>query len=98
MAVNIGSAKNTQTVSVGGDGTAVVNSAGFEPVDNELIRVEINSGRIKRCPKCGWPSELMSGCNFVTCQCTLPWCFCCGKAKGDGVDRCPYGNTVCNSH
>lgn len=71
----------------------------FEPIDDPFIQGEVIKGTMKRCPKCGWPSELMSGCNFVECKCAVPWCFHCGKAKGEGVGLCPYGNkTGCNSH
>lgn len=36
---------------------------------DSFIDSEIISGRMKKCPFCGIPSELMSGCNYVTCFC-----------------------------
>lgn len=33
----------------------------------------------KLCPKCGAPTEKLSGCNHMVCHCTAEWCWICGK-------------------
>jgi hypothetical protein len=38
-------------------------------VEDEFILEQLSSGKMKRCPFCGIPSELASGCNYVTCFC-----------------------------
>ncbi len=70
-------------------------------MSDDYIAVGIADKTIKMCPYCGVYSELISGCNFVTCACSPQscWCFKCGKRKGAGENLCPYGNlTSCNSH
>lgn len=55
--------------------------------EDEFIVEQLKSGVMKRCPFCGIPSELGSGCNYVTCFCKLgrdqksEWCFLCGRPK-----------------
>lgn len=68
-------------------------------MSEEILEIGLANGTIKRCPYCGIGSELISGCNFVTCVCSAQshWCFKCGKRKGASADECPYGSP-CNSH
>lgn len=73
------------------------NSGSDSNVDTGYIKDGIASGTIKLCPWCGRLSELMSGCNFVTCVCGGAWCFACGEKKGP-APLCPYGHPTHNSH
>ena len=56
-------------------------------MEDPLIEAELQTGLLKRCPFCGIPSGLQTGCNYVTCFCKLgkeqksEWCFLCGRPK-----------------
>ncbi len=75
-------------------------------VDDEYIRNGLASKTIKRCPFCSVPSELASGCNYVTCFCKMgfnlksEWCWLCELPKykpfKDGGHCC--NNKTHNSH
>jgi len=53
----------------------------------DYISTGISDGIIKLCPFCGIPSELINGCNYVTCICKRglneksEWCWLCGLPK-----------------
>jgi hypothetical protein len=34
---------------------------------------------VKKCPKCGVLTQLIDGCNHLTCPCKAHWCWACGK-------------------
>ncbi|CAL5979128.1 Conserved_hypothetical protein [Hexamita inflata] len=34
---------------------------------------------MKRCPSCKIPTDKISGCNHITCNCGAHWCYVCGK-------------------
>jgi len=59
----------------------------MESVNDKLVQQKLADGTYKRCPFCGQLSELISGCNYVTCVCKKgkgqksPWCWLCGKKK-----------------
>lgn len=54
---------------------------------DEYIMIGIAAKTIRKCPFCGWPSELASGCNYVTCYCKggfnskAEWCWHCQLPK-----------------
>ena len=66
-----------------------------------LIQQEIQNGKIKLCPHCSAPGELMSGCNYIKCPlCNNEWCFLCNLPKykpiSDQKDCC--NDKTHNSH
>lgn len=34
---------------------------------------------VRSCPRCGVPTEKLSGCDHISCVCGAHWCFFCGK-------------------
>lgn len=61
-------------------------------VPEGYIAEGIALGTIKRCPFCGSPGELASGCNYIKCpaavgennskkKCNGEWCWVCHKPK-----------------
>lgn len=61
---------------------------------DEYITAGLANQTIKLCPFCGVPSELASGCNYVTCFCKQgmngksEWCWVCvlPKYTADGCN------------
>lgn len=70
--------------------------------EEDWIIQGIQQNTLKRCPFCGILSELISGCNYVTCICKQglngksEWCWLCGKPKYLAVEGCNEASH--NSH
>ena len=67
----------------------------------DYINDGIKNETIKLCPFCGIPSELASGCNYVTCFCKRgfneksEWCWVCKLPKFQ-PDPVADSNGACN--
>jgi hypothetical protein len=54
---------------------------------DEWLVAALQAGTVKKCPFCGILSELISGCNYVTCVCKQgneqksEWCWLCNQPK-----------------
>ena len=68
-------------------GKAVVRNRVKMAIIDEFVKQKLYDGSYKRCPFCGQLSELISGCNYVTCVCKQgkgnisAWCWKCSLPK-----------------
>lgn len=62
-------------------------SSGESSDKSGYIETGLQQQSIKTCPFCGAYSELIGGCNYVTCWCKQgfngksEWCWLCGRPK-----------------
>lgn len=51
------------------------------------------AGSMVICPHCGTPSIKNDACMHMdTCPCGGSWCYCCGRASGQGAGQCRRGD------
>jgi ariadne-1 len=66
--------------------------------DEKLTMRAFASLNVKKCPKCGVPTERSSGCAHITCRCGYHYCYLCsgkfGKGPMGGNDG--YSSHQCN--